>query len=70
MVRSQLWIPALGLTPIVLGLGCSRNQKENLMIPDVPFGHYKAVETPNMPKVSPATTESAIRAGKMGQKIV
>lgn len=64
----QRWILfGLGLP---LALGCNRNQKENLMIPDVPFGHYKAVETPPMPKVAPSTTESAIRAGKMGQKIV
>lgn len=40
------------------------------MIPDVPWGHFKAVETPEMPKISPATTENAIRAGKIGQKIV
>ncbi len=64
-------IPALLSTLALLPTGgCNRNQKENLMIPDVPFGHYKAIETPAMPKVSSATTESAIRAGKMGQKIV
>jgi hypothetical protein len=51
-------------------VGCKSAAKENLMIPDVPWGHFKAVETPEMPKISPATTENAIRAGKIGQKIV
>ncbi len=60
----------LGLFGCCCSLGCQLMPKENLTIPDVPWGHFKAVETPGMPKVNPASTANAIRAGTLGKKII
>ena len=60
----------LGLFSCCCSFGCQLMPKENLTIPDVPWGHFKALETPGMPKVNPATTENAIRAGTLGKKII